>query len=477
MATVRILSEHAQSNTFHAWLDLIRSDPDGAADAIVRTLEDVPEAVRRACIAGREGEAALRDAFRGARQLARDHELSGIPYMLKDLFDVAGLPTHAGGTFLPEVTGPVAQDSRLKRALDRLGAVMVGKTHLNEFAYGLDGMNAHYGNGTHPWDIDRISGGSSSGSAWAVGRGVTPLAFGTDTGGSVRVPAALCGVYGVRLEPNDLVHDGVCPLSQTFDTAGWFTAAPEDAATFWKALASVDGEVRLSPDEWSGRILYAPREDVLDDPELQRLYQDALPLLAFGPTEEGARKPPRPVDRARHADHANAETSAARPDHASTDLERYLRESSHDHVTAYNVIGSSDAYTVHAPYLTEYADRYEERVHLLIERGAHWPREERERAREIQRSTEEHLRGLLSEYDAIVSPTTHVVAPPFAEAGFDFRRRILALTAPASLARVPVVTVPVFREDGLSGGLQILIHPERPGLGVSLLRHLAAHHP
>jgi Asp-tRNA(Asn)/Glu-tRNA(Gln) amidotransferase A subunit family amidase len=348
---------------------------------------------------------------------------------------------------------------------------MVGKTHLNEFAYGLDGMNAHYGNGTHPWDTGRISGGSSSGSAWAVGRGVTPLAFGTDTGGSVRVPAALCGVYGVRLEPNDLVHDGVFPLSQTFDTAGWFTAVPEDAATFWEALSSVDGEVRLSPEEWSGRILYAPREDVLDEPALERLYRDALPLLASHQAASGGR------DGAHQGDRAGAKATGGPSDPASAELERYLRESGHDHVTAYNVIGSSDAYSVHAPYLEEYADRYEERVRLLIERGAHWPRGERERAREIQRSTEEHLRGLLSKYDAIVLPTTHVVAPPFAEAGFDFRRRILALTAPASLARVPVVTVPVFREDGLSGGLQVLIHPERPGLGVSLLRHLAAHHP
>ncbi|MFW5786477.1 MAG: amidase [bacterium] len=444
MADVHTTRRDAQSNSFRAWIEVLRRGPDHAADTIAGALDAVSPSTKGTCIAHLVDTEALRSAFRNAGTL----ELSGIPYMLKDLFDVAGLPTRAGGTFLPEVRGNASRDCRMKGALDRLGAVFVGKTHLNEFAYGLDGVNAHYGNVPHPWDGDRISGGSSSGSAWAVGRGIVPLAFGTDTGGSVRVPAALCGIYGVRLEPNALVREGVFPLSRTFDTVGWFTGLPEDAATFWEALASVDADVDLSPDTWTGRTIYSPREDVVGDPHMRRLYEDAVTLLS-GATPA-------------------AEAEAKKLDH-------YLRASSRDHVTAYNVIGSSDAYDVHEPYLRHFGGRYEERVRLLIERGAHWPQEVRDRAREVQRRTEEHLRSLLSEYDAVVSPTTHVVAPPVAEAGVDFRSRILALTAPASLARVPVVTVPVFRDDGLSGGLQVLIHPERPGIGISLLRHLAAH--
>lgn len=426
--------------TIAEWKLYLRDSPQQAAGLIHRRLEGVSAATRRAAIATIEPREKLGNAF---SQPPREGQvLSGIPYMLKDLFNLRGAVTGAGATFLEDAEGPAAEDCLLKQRLDGLGAVPVGRTQLNEFAYGLDGMNAHFGNCPHPHDEDRISGGSSSGSAWAIGRGVVPLAFGTDTGGSVRVPAALCGVYGVRLAPGPLSREGVFPLSRSFDSAGWFTRTARDAAEVWRALddsAAPGNRERFDP----ARVLVVSAEELIDDPELGERYRRRRSTLGMPEETEAGRE-----------------------------LAEWLRERRDAEILAYNVIVSTEAYAYHRHYLARWGDRYEERVRLLIERGARWSPEERRRAEEVRYETESRILAALESYHAIVLPATHTVAPPFAEAGQEFRRRILALTVPGSLARTPAVTLPVLREDGLSGGLQFLFHPKRSALAVDLLERL-----
>ena len=371
----------------------------------------------------------------------KSRELYKIPYMLKDLFNLAGRVTRAGATFLQEAHGPAKEDSLLVRRLREAGAVFAGKTNLNEFAYGLDGMNAHYGNCPHPWDSARISGGSSSGSAWAVGRRVVPLAFGTDTGGSIRVPAALCGVYGVRMEPNELAVEGVIPLSETFDTVGWFTDSPEVSAAVWRTLADDREHATADP----SRMIYVPRSAVVEDQEMAAHYRRA-------------------------ADRFELNSSGQSTDAVSvSEIAAWIDEHTDEHVAAYNIIGSSEAYAYHEPLLEQWGDRYEPRVRELIERGARWTEEDRAWARSVQAHTEGRLLEYLSAAEAIVMPTTHVTAPRFEEADQEYRRRILALTALGSLGRVPIVTVPVFVTDRLSGGLQFLVHPQRRSLVPAIL--------
>jgi aspartyl-tRNA(Asn)/glutamyl-tRNA(Gln) amidotransferase subunit A len=165
--------------------------------------------------------------------------LYGIPYAAKDLFDVKGAPTTAGTRLLAD--NVVAHDSTVVRKLGSAGMTLLGKTHTVQFAYGAAGINHDQGTPHNPWHpTPHAPGGSSSGSAVAVAAGFTPMALGTDTGGSVRVPAALCGIVGLKTTVGRISRAGVYPLCWTLDSVGPITRSVEDAAVVYQALQGAD---------------------------------------------------------------------------------------------------------------------------------------------------------------------------------------------------------------------------------------------
>src|SRR5258706_1115128 len=165
--------------------------------------------------------------------------LHGLPYAAKDLFDVKGVPTTAGTHLLAH--NVAVQDSTVVRKLIGAGMVLLGKTHTVQFAYGAAGINHDYGTPHNPWhSIPHAPGGSSSGSAVAVAAGLVPMALGTDTGGSVRVPAALCGIVGLKTTVGRVSRAGVYPLSWTLDSVGPITRSVEDAALVYQAMQGTD---------------------------------------------------------------------------------------------------------------------------------------------------------------------------------------------------------------------------------------------
>jgi len=182
------------------------------------------------------GARAARALLESGRRLGPLH---GVPYATKDLFDVAGLPTTAGSAAL---ANRVAQaDATVTRRLAQAGLVLVGKTHTVEFAFGSVGTNHHQGTPRNPWaDSHHVPGGSSSGSAVAVASGLVPLATGTDTACSVRTPAALCGVVGLKTTVGRISRAGVYPLSQTLDSVGPIARTVRDAALLFDALQGPD---------------------------------------------------------------------------------------------------------------------------------------------------------------------------------------------------------------------------------------------
>ncbi len=189
------------------------------------------------------GDDALLAARDSDRRRARNQTkglLDGVPFAAKDLFDVQGRATLAGSKATP--TTPAAQSATAVQRLLAEGMVLVGKTHTVEFAYGAWGTNPSCGTPVNPRDlrVRRVPGGSSSGSGVAVAAGLVPVALGTDTGGSVRSPAALCGIVGMKTSPGLIERGGVQPLAYLFDTVGPMTRSIEDAARLQAALQGED---------------------------------------------------------------------------------------------------------------------------------------------------------------------------------------------------------------------------------------------
>jgi aspartyl-tRNA(Asn)/glutamyl-tRNA(Gln) amidotransferase subunit A len=224
--------------TFRDWQEL---SPEKAAREVHARVRTLPKAQQRAAIALLAPKDELIARFKSA---SRGTPLGGVPFFAKDLFDFAGTPTLAGSTFLSEVRPTPENDGAFARTLHAAGAVFVGKTHLHEFAYGVTGENPHYGDVEHPRFAGHTTGGSSSGSAAVVAADIVPFALGTDTGGSVRVPAAFCGVYGFRLTPRDAFIRDAVSLAETFDTAGWFTGTSEDMRASLGTLVNLRARTR-----------------------------------------------------------------------------------------------------------------------------------------------------------------------------------------------------------------------------------------
>ncbi len=235
-----------------------------------------PVALTEQALAAVDPSQAVLNAFvtidhegaRAAAEVARDElasgvdrgPLHGLPVAVKDIVDTAGLVTTMGSRHF---AGHVpAHDAEVVRRLRQAGAVIVGKTTTHEFAFGPTGDRSANGPAANPHDPTRMSGGSSAGSAAAVGAGLVPLAVGTDTGGSVRIPAALCGVVGIRPSMGRIPVDGVFPLSWSLDTVGVLAGDVESTAIGWSILAAAP----LQPTK-PGRLTIG----VVTDPWFDRL--------------------------------------------------------------------------------------------------------------------------------------------------------------------------------------------------------------
>jgi len=204
--------------------------------------------------------------------------LMGIPIAVKDLFVVSGMPTTAGSAV--DVSDLLTGEGSFVRKLRQAGCVILGKTKTTEFAFSGLGTNSVRGTPRNPWDSEvvRTPGGSSSGSAVAVAAGLCAFALGSDTGGSVRLPAALCGVFGLKTTVGLWATDGVFPLAPTFDSIGLLTRSAADAAV---AFAAINGEPDIHPARLERLRLAKPTEYLLDglDPQVELAYEAILKQL------------------------------------------------------------------------------------------------------------------------------------------------------------------------------------------------------
>jgi amidase/aspartyl-tRNA(Asn)/glutamyl-tRNA(Gln) amidotransferase subunit A len=397
--------------TFRDWQSL--SPTDAARELHHRVRQSFSPDRQRAALASLQPEPQLADAFARADRSA---PLGGVPYFLKDLFDVAGQPTRAGSTFFNEVRRTPTTDSHLVSALDRAGAVFAGKTQLHEFAYGITGENPHYGDCEHPRFPGRTTGGSSSGSAAVVAADIAPLAIGTDTGGSIRVPAAFCGLHGFRLKPRDPFIADAVPLAPSFDTAGWFTSNATDMIAM---LTTLVGPANSSATP--------PRGCYLEPPGLE-------PEVAHVCRDTAARFAPPADDLTR----------------------RELLHGFAPALDAYNRIVATEGWAYHAPWFECWRSHYDPAVAQRLETGRDLPLSTVDDARAAIAAIRSLWSAFFARFDFLVLPATPFSAPTKADCTPENRRRLLTLTAPASVGGLPVLTLPVPLPSGLTTGLQLI---------------------
>lgn len=415
------------------WIELHRDDPE----AYRRELFDRPS---------RFDPAAWRRAIREwHNEIAPrgDGVFAGVPVVVKDLFDVRGEVTGCSSRlFVEEATGNRAAttDAWLVDFFRRRGAAIVGRSQMNEFAYGLDGINAYTGDCPHPLDSRRIPGGSSSGSAWSVATGIAPIALGTDTGGSIRLPAAMCGIYGYRgaLTAESVV--GAFPLAPSFDTTGWFTATAEDMAiVLSEFFTGVYGsyEAEKAPSVAGRAVAVLPPAVELDE-EMERAWGMIVPILE----DTGFSTVALRIGDERLGDRA---------------------------LDAYNVIGSRDAWEIHSEWMDQYREYYTPLVWSLIDRGRHWSEDRAEAARDAHAEVLALIDELFAEADCIVLPATPWKTPTRENVTGEFRAQVLRLNTIGSFGGLPALSVPIRFDAITSGGIQILCRPGEEWRFLSIL--------
>jgi len=371
--------------------------------------------------------------------------LHGIPVSLKDLIDTQGIRTTCGSRILADRI-PV-EDATVAARLREAGAVLLGKTALHEFAYGVTTNNPHFGPTRNPWHLDRIPGGSSGGSGAAVASGLGPVSLGTDTGGSIRIPAALCGVVGLKPTYGRVSRHGVFPLAWTLDHVGPLTRTVEDAALVLQAIAGPDEKDPSTlgypaPDLGAGlrRPVAGMRVGILADEfhrqvsgDVAERFQAALEVLAgLGIRLEEVQFP--------------------RPSEART--------------AALAVI-LAEAASVHERWLNERPQDYGTETLDLLRRGQLLSAVQYLRAQKVRALMLREVGDLLTSRTALVLPTVPVVAPAIGQRALtvggqsgEVRGALTQLVRLVNFVGLPAVSVPCgFGEDGLPVGLQVVGRP------------------
>ncbi len=372
--------------------------------------------------------------------------LHGVPIGLKDLFETKGLRTTAGSRILADHVP--AKDATAVERLRLAGAIILGKLNMHEFAYGAEGWNETFGDARNPWDaqVPRISGGSSSGSGVAVAAGLCPGALGSDTGGSIRSPSALCGITGLKPTYGRVSRAGVIPLAWSMDHVGPMARTAADCALVLQAIAGHD-----------------PADETTS----------ALPLPDYAASLTGEVKGLRVgLLRGFFVDFCLPDVVAAVDGAAKTfeSLGARIEEvtvPSASHVgAAFFAILASESLAYHASWLRTRGHEYSADVRTRLRRGAFVTGMHYVRAQQLRRRVRDELNTLLSKHDLLLAPTTPVPAPTAGEREVQLPGRtmnltvaLISLTSVFSFAGYPACSLPSGFTNGLPAGMQLVGRP------------------
>ena len=386
------------------------------------------------------GAQAAELALRAGRDTGPLH---GIPYAAKDIIDVQGLPTTAGS---PLLEGTISDaDATVVSRLNRAGMVLLGKTHTVQFALGAPGVNHDHGTPHNPWHpTHHVPGGSSSGSGVAVGAGLVPAALGTDTGGSVRIPAALCGTVGLKTTVGQVSRHGVFPLSWTLDSVGPLVRSVEDAALVYQAMRG--------PDPNDTTTHNAPPQDVLDG------LRNGVRGLRVAVVENVFWEDADP--EVTHAVRACCDVFANLGAHVES-LELTEVGASQE-ANQSGIISATEAYFSHLQRIGERFEEYDRVVSSRVLPAKEYSAAEYLRSLHACNTLQAGIARVLRDIDVFLAPTSMIPAAPLAEvdASMDayvpFNLRYSRNTRVANVLGLCALTVPCgFSSEGLPIGLMI----------------------
>jgi AtzE family amidohydrolase len=375
--------------------------------------------------------------------------LAGMPFAAKNLFDITGIPTLAGSKIRRDAA-PAATDATAVARLEAAGAVCVGALNMDEFAYGFTTENTHYGPTRNPHDLTCLSGGSSGGSAASVAAGMVPFSLGTDTNGSIRVPASLCGIWGLKPTYGRLSRAGATLFVASLDHIGPFARDTETLARVYDVMQGPDA---LDPVQQAGIDLAAPG---LSD-GIKGLRIGILGGWFDGPQTAFARKAVQDV--------AQALGATATVNWADAEATR----------AAAFVITASEGAGFRLPELRTRLEDFEPLIQDRLLAGAMIPAAWTFHAQRVRAMGRDSMRSLMADWDVLIAPATPTPATPIGQemlamegVTMPLRPSMGLYTQPISAIGLPVVAAPIQRVDGaLPIGVQII---GRPWQEATLLR-------
>ncbi len=379
--------------------------------------------------------------------------LGGVPFAVKNLFDVAGLPTRAGSS-INRALPPAAADALLVTRLEAAGAILVGALNMGEYAYDFTGENLHDGPSRNPHDTARMSGGSSGGSGAAVAGGLVPIALGSDTNGSIRVPASLCGLWGLKPTYGRLPRHGTFPFVSALDHLGPLARCVTDLALAYDAMQG--------PDDADPACAPRPAEPVL--PSLDSGIAGLRIAVAGGYFQRGA------FPEVLAALHKVAGALGA-----TRQVE--LPGAAQARAAAY-VITATEGAALHLERLRTQPAAFDPAVRDRLLAGALVPAVHVARAQKIRRQFQAAVCILFEEVDVILAPATPCSAPLLGQQDFELdgvtlpvRANLGVFTQPISFIGLPVVAVPVC-DGAMPVGVQVIAAPWREDVALRVARTL-----
>lgn len=399
---------------------------------------------------------AVETATQVDKRVARSEKLplAGVPFAVKNLLDVKSIPTRAGSKINRE-RKPASADSVLIERLEEQGAVLVGALNMGEYAYDFTGENGHDGNACNPHDLAYMTGGSSSGSGAAVAAGYVPLALGSDTNGSIRVPASFCGLFGLKPTYGRLSRARSFPFVASLDHLGPLARSAMDLALSYDAMQGPDHEDPVC----------SQREVELSAPEISKGVK-GLRIAKLEGYFARMGEPDAYAATDRVAKALGAADSVELKDAAAARASAYL-------------ITASEGAALHLDRLRERAWDFDPDVRDRLIAGAMIPSTWTIQAQKIRRHFQEQARALFERFDILLAPATPTRAPKIGQKTFTLdgqellvRPNIGIYTQPISFIGLPVVAVPVWLDDGLPIGVQVIAPPWREDLALRVAYQL-----